>query len=183
MIGEKYGEIKKVEEIINFTYRGLTLLIRDTNLGNLDSKYEVGMILRELGFTDASLHRGGLLTTHRMAILSNHYADLQAYEYGTNWGLCVMDQGSYFKVLDQYTIEDKTQITLLHLPENDWEIFGECHTNVDPKVVNIIRNDFEKSIILAPAPELSTNQWLKRCSYPIGMTDEGGLFSIKRINR
>lgn len=179
MIGEKVDDVRKVEEIFNFTYLGLTLLIRDANLGNLDSKYEVGMILKEFGFTDASLHRGGLLTTHRMAILSNHYANLQAYEYGTNWGLCVMDQGSHFKILDRYTIEGKTQITLLHLPENDWEIFGECHTNVDPKVVNIIRNDFEKSIILPPAPELSTNQWLKRCSYPIGMTDAGVYFPLK----
>ena len=178
MIGEKYGDFKKVEEIINFTYRGLTLLIRDTNLGGLESKYKVGLILKEFGFTDASLHKGGLLTTHRMAILSNHYADLQAYEYGTNWGLCVLDQGSHFKVLDRYTFEDKTQITLLHLPENDWEIFGECRTNVDPEVINIVRNDFEKSIILPPAPALSTHQWLKRCSYPIGMTDKGVYFPL-----
>jgi len=179
MLDEKYGDIKKVEEIINFTYRGLTLLIRDTNLGTLESKYEVGMILRELGFTDASLHKGGLVTNHRMAILSNHYADLQAYEYGTNWGLCVLDQGSYFKVLDRYTIEDKTQITLLHLPENDWEIFGECQVNIDPKLISFVRNDFEESIILPPVTELLTQQWLKRCSYPIGMTDEGVCFPLK----
>ena len=179
MIGEKYGDFRKVKEIIDFTYPGIRLLHRDTNLGTLDSKYEVGMILREFGFVDASLHRGGMVTSHRMAILSNHYADLQAYEHGTNWGLCVLDHMSHYKVLDRYSIEGKTQIILLHLPENGWEVFDEVQTNVDAEVIEIVRTAFEKNLEMPPVPELTSEVWLKRCAFPIGMTESGDYFPIE----
>lgn len=52
--------------------------------------------------------------------------DISEYEQGTNWGLCVADHESRFKVLDVYEYEGKTQITLLHLLDDDrWRIFGE----------------------------------------------------------
>lgn len=178
MLTEKYNRIEEIEEIMNFTYPGITLLIRDMNLGDLGTKYEVGMIIRELGFTDASLRRGGMITTHRIAILSNHYADMQAYEHDTKWGLCVIDSGSHFKVLDKYSVGDKTQIVLLHLPEKGWEVFERAETDVDREVVHIVREGFKHCLTQAPIPELSTENWLSRCRFPLGMTENGDYFPL-----
>lgn len=178
MLTEKYNRIEQIEEVMNFTYPGITLLIRDTNLGDLASKYEVGMIIRELGFTDASLRRGGMVTTHRIAILSNHYANMQAYEHGTHWGLCVIDSGAHFKVLDRYSVGDKTQIVLLHLPEKGWEVFEKAETDVDRDVVQMVREGFEHYLQLPPIPELSRENWLSRCRYPLGMTESGDYFPL-----
>lgn len=178
MLTDKYKKLEELEKLMQFTYPGITLLIRDTNLGNLGSKYKVGIILKELGFTDASLRRGGMVTTHRLVILSNHYADMQAYEHDTHWGLCVIDSGSRFKVLDTYTIENKTQIILLHLPEKGWEVFDEVSADIDQKVVEIVREGFRNCLKLPPIPELSNKNWLNRCHYPIGMSETGDYFPL-----
>ncbi|MCJ7689456.1 MAG: hypothetical protein MUO60_09080 [Clostridiaceae bacterium] len=43
------------------------------------------MIIREKGFTDASKRGGGIITTHRFAILYNSYMDATDFGQGTNW--------------------------------------------------------------------------------------------------
>lgn len=93
---------KQFEAAMNMTYRGLQMFVRDVNLGSLASKYEPDLILTEKGFTDASIRVGGMVTSHRFAILSNHMADFSEFEHETNWGLCVANRDSYFKVLDVY---------------------------------------------------------------------------------
>jgi hypothetical protein len=178
MLTEKYKKLEELEKVIEFTYPGISLLIRDSNLGNLGLKYQVGMILKELGFTDASLRRGGMVTTHRLVILSNHYANMKAYEHDTHWGLCVLEAGSYFKVLDTWTQVDKTQIILLHLPEKGWEVFDSVATDMDQELVKIIRAGFEHCLELPPVPELTTQTWLNRCHYPIGMSEDGEYFPL-----
>jgi hypothetical protein len=68
---------KKVEEIYNQTFAGLTLFYRDTTLSEtLISKYHVGQILTERGFTDMSYKGGGLATNFRYLIASAHAKDL-----------------------------------------------------------------------------------------------------------
>lgn len=178
MLAKKYQKLEELEKVIEFTYPGITLLIRDCNLGELGKKYQVGMVLKELEFTDASLRRGGMVTTHRLAILSNHYANMQSYEHDTHWGLCVMEAGSHFKVLDTFTQGDKTQIILLHLPEKGWEVFDTVATNIDQQVVEIVREGFTHCLELPPIPELTTQSWLKRCHYPIGMSEKGDYFPL-----
>ena len=59
----------------------------------------------------------GMVTSHRYAILSNHMGDFREYEHGTNWGLFVAKH-SHFKVIDIYEYNGKTQILLLHLPDD-----------------------------------------------------------------
>ncbi len=178
MLTEKYKKLEELEKVIEFTYPGITLLIRDCNLGDLGLKYKVGMVLKELGFTDASLRRGGMVTTHRLAILSNHYDNMRVYEHDTHWGLCVLEAGSHFKVLDVWTRGDKTQIILLHLPPKGWEVFDSVATDMDQKLVDIVREGFEHCLKLPPIPELSTQSWLKRCYYPVGMSEDGDYFPL-----
>lgn len=106
---------------------GLTNHVRDVNLDpEVAALYKPGMIIRDKAFIGASKRVGGLATTHRFSIFSNHMVDISEYEQGTNWGLCVADHESRFKVLDVYEYEGKTQITLIHLLDDDrWRIFGE----------------------------------------------------------
>jgi hypothetical protein len=89
------------ENTINEILPGLTMYVRDVNLSyELDEKYVPDTIILERGFTDASSRVMGMKTTHRFAILSNHMADLSAYEHGTNWGLFVAKSNSHFLILD-----------------------------------------------------------------------------------
>ena len=122
MSGEKYMDIdiKRYEELANKIFSGLQIFVRDVNLPDtLASKYKEGMIIREKGSVDASDRIMGMITTHPYSILSSHMRDLRQFEHGTNWGLCVAPLDAHFKVLDIYTYENKTQILLLHLPEDE----------------------------------------------------------------
>ncbi len=119
--------------------------MRDVNLSDkLDKKYVENMIILEHGFTDASSKVGGILTTHRFAILSNHMADFSDYEQGTDWGLFVANHSSHFLILDKYKYNAKTQIILLHLPNDKrWKLFRNAKINVLDDIVKKLRDKME----------------------------------------
>ena len=169
---------KELEQIINASYSGLTMLYRDVSLSSIAKQYKKGMIIKERAFTDASKRAGGMITTHRYAILSNRYLDASELEEGTNWGLCIMQHGSHFKVLDIYTKQDKTQITLLHLPEEHWRVFINYNTNLDEGLVLYARERFNELLTAPPVKELTTDFWLKRCSFPLGMDFKGNFHPL-----
>ena len=75
---------EKFEAAINMTYPGLQMFVRDVNLGSLELMYVPDLILIEKGFIDASSRVGGMIATHRFAILSNHMADFSEFEHETN---------------------------------------------------------------------------------------------------
>lgn len=121
----KDSYIQVIEQAANATFPGTQIFVRDVNLPeSLAAKYSDGLILREKAFTDASCRVMGMVTSHRYAIISNHMADLSAFEHGTNWGLRTAQSESHFKVLGQHKFADKTMIVLLHLPDDDqWKLF------------------------------------------------------------
>lgn len=168
----------KFEDVMNLTYPGLQMFARDANLGSLESKYVPGLILIEKGFTDASNRVGGMMTSHRFAILSNHMADFSEFEHGTNWGLCIANRDSYFKVLDVYKFSGKTLITLLHLHNQYWQLFDHLTINIDKQLIDDTRDRFEFKCNLPSIPELTTEVWLDRCSAPIGIDDNGNYFAL-----
>lgn len=170
--------IKEMEELINEILPGLSMYVRDVNLSSkIASMYEPGMIIREKGFTDASCRVMGMVTSHRYAILSNHMADLSEYEHGTNWGLHVAKNNAHFKVLDVYKYDGKTQILLLHLPDdNRWTKFKDVKLNLEDDFVEDCRKRFENKCMGNTVPELTTEEWMDRCSFPLGISDDGELF-------
>jgi hypothetical protein len=119
--GEKVFTEEEMEAAVNQTYPGLTMFVRDVDLpAHIAEK----LILREAALCDVSPRVGGMATTHRFAILSNHMTDLSLFEHGTHWGLCVAQANSRFKVIGKYTHNGKTMIMLLHLPNDDaWKVF------------------------------------------------------------
>ena len=167
-----------IENVINEIFLGLTMYVRDVNLPQeLALQYEPGMIIRERGFTDASCRAGGMITSHRYAILSNHMGDFRPFEHGTNWGLFVAKHDAHFKVMDIYEYQGKTQIILLHLPDDErWKLFENLEVSIEKELVSTCRQRFESSCMGEALPELATDEWLARCQFPLGFSNQGDLF-------
>jgi hypothetical protein len=168
--------------IIESTLAGSSRYVRDVNLNpELAGKYKAGKIITERGFVDASNKIGGMATTHRYLILSQHMADFSRFEEGTDWGLHVAQRDSMFKVLDIFKVGDKTEILLLHLPEGFEEVFIN-KTDVESEFIERERESFKRELEMDVVEELADEMWLERCSFPLGM-DEKGRFYRKRRKR
>jgi hypothetical protein len=172
--------IEVLETLFNRLLPDLQIFVRDANLpAQCASKYVPGMVIREKAFTDASSRVMGMVTTHRYNILSNHMADLSEYEHETNWGLCVANANSYFKVIDVFEQNGKTLITLLHLFDDDWKLFEQLKIVINgTDLVKMSRQRFLDKYQQPPVPELTTKKWLERCSFPIGMSDDGVFWEL-----
>lgn len=168
------------ENLINEVYPGLTLFVRDVNLNpKLIKKYKINKIIREKTFCDASYKVGGMITNLRYAILSNHMTNIEQFEHGTNWGLCIAQRDSHFKILDICSSQGKTQILLLHLPDDErWELFKDTKLNLDSQIINDANTRFLNKCNDKPISELVTKEWLSRCSLPLGMTEEGKFWTL-----
>jgi hypothetical protein len=169
---------KQIEEIYSITFSGLTLFYRDTTLSeNLISKYQVEQILNERGFTDMSFRGGGLATNFRYLIASANAKDLSALNPdGNQVGHVVLTSDTFFKVLDIYKIEEKTQIFLLEIPATAIDFFASATSNVENDITKKARESFDTKVSTAPIAELQTTEWKERTEFPIGMNDKGELF-------
>lgn len=116
-----------------------------------------------------------MITSHRYLILSNQMRDLSEFEDGTNWGLHTAVSNSKFKVLDIYTVGDKSQILLLHLIIAFEEVFKNSN-DFEKKVIESARENFDENLNKSPIEELTTDIWIGHCKFPIGMSYEGKFF-------
>lgn len=168
-------DMQRMQSVINQMYPGIAMLVRDINLPDgFADKYVPGMIIREKGFVDASCRIGGMVTTHRYIILSNHMRNFSQFEQGTNWGLCVAPSDSRFKVLGRHIYKGKCAIILLHLPNDEnWKMFKTVNVSIDQQLLEMTIQRFEEKCELPPIPELADRLWLGRCQFPVGLNDEG----------
>ena len=171
-------ENKEIEEIYNLTFGGLTLFYRDANLTeNLISKYEVGQILLEKGFTDMSYKGGGITTNCRFLIASAFGKDVSSIMPETmEFGRRMLKSSSCFKVLDIYRIDNKTQIFLLNIPESTIDFFQNVTSNIEKDITEKARESFDNKINLEPISELQKKDWKDLTDFPIGMSDKGIFF-------
>jgi len=175
------ADVKLYESAGNHIFPGLQMFVRDTFLSKeIEEKYLIGKIIREPTYCDTSARVGGLLTTHRFAILSNRFVDFGHFEHDTNWGLYVCKSGSFFKILDVFKVEDKTQIVLLHLDDN-WKLFEDCESNIEQDIVKMSRERFLNKFKTPPIPELATKKWLERLLYPVGVDLKGNYSPLEGI--
>lgn len=175
-----------LEDALNATYPGLTLFARDVDLApKFARKYTVGLVLRERGFTDATPRLGGMVTTHRFVIMSNHLVDFDKFlgegrdAKAADWRLHVAAPDSHFKVLGQHEIGGKTLIFLLHLPNDDrWRLLAGAAVDLDERLLTEALGRMEARLQLAPIPQVTSALWLDRCRFPLGMSDDGELFPL-----
>lgn len=159
-------------------YENTGLFVHDINLPDeWAKKYEIGTLIKERGFVDMTNKIGQMTTSHRYAIISNHVANFSQFEDGTNWNLHTAAPNSKFKVLDVYEFKGKTQILLLHLIENLEDFFVDDDT-IDGEYVDLARKIFEDSFKKEIIEEVNTKEWLERCSFPIGMDNDGNLWGL-----
>ena len=71
------------------------------------------------------------------------------------------------------------QILLLHLPDDErWRLFENVELSIEESIVDECRKRFEDKCLLEPISELAKRDWLDRCVFPLGMSDEGNFFKI-----
>lgn len=177
-------ENSKLEEIFNKTFSGLALFYRDTNLADhLISKYYVGQILNERGFTDMSYKGGGFSTNFRYLIASSQGRDLSALNPDSaELGHIILQSNAYFKVLDITQQNGITQVLLLEIPEEGVEIFSKTTTNIEEDIIEKAKENFENHLKAEPVKSLQTEDWKQRVSFPLGMSSKGELFYKTRTN-
>ncbi len=174
------------EDALNATYPGLMPFARDVDLApELAKKYITGLVLRERGYTDATPRLGGMVTTHRFVIMSNHMADFDALlgkdrdPEAPDWRLHVAARDSHFKVLGQREVERKMLIFLLHLPNDErWRVLASATIDLDERLLADALGRMEARLQQAPIPEVTSALWLNRCRFPLGMSDDGELFPL-----
>jgi hypothetical protein len=170
----------EIEKIYNQTFSELTLFYRDSTLSeDLISKYRIGQILKERGFTYMTYKGGGLETNCRYLIASAHGKDLSAFNpESKEAGHVLIKANAFFKVLDIYKIGDKTQIFLLEIPATAVNIFVNITSNMEIDITKKARKNFDTKIDSEPIPELQTQDWKDKTEFPIGMNEKGECFYI-----
>jgi len=169
---------KRIKDILDETFSDLKLFYRDTTLSDdLISKYKVGQIIKEKGFTDISYIGGGLSQNCRYLIASSDARDLSKFNPASvKNGHALLDDNSFFKVLDIQKVNNKTQIFLLNIPGNSLTLFKNSTSNLEEEITEKARQKFITKIDSALIPELQTEDWKERTKSPIGMSDNGEFF-------
>lgn len=168
----------QIEDIFNRTFAGLSLFYRDCELSqDLIDKYEVGQVIQERGFTDATYKGGGLTANLRYLIASAHAKDISALvPQMEEYGLVMLSSQSFFKVLDISTIEYKTQIFLLEIPKDTVEFFQNNSSNIEEQIIKKAKENFIDKVNVTPIACLLNQEWKDRTSSPLGMSESGELF-------
>ncbi len=171
-------ENKQIEAIINATFPGLMFFCRDLDLDEqLIAKYKPDQILMERGFTDMSQKLGGLAKNCRYLIASANAKNAGLFNPdAAEFGHAMLQSNSFFKVLDIQKQNGKTQILLLHIPEEGVELFVRSKISVEEEIIEKGIASFQDNVGADPVAELQAPDWLKRTSPPIGMNDEGVFF-------
>lgn len=177
----KHSKLQIIQDMINKNYPGMMMFVRDVNLPqNLIEKYKSGMIILERGFVDATARVGEMVTNCRYCILSNHMANIGNSGDGINWQLHVAQHHSHFKVLGVHTHCGKTAIFLLHLPNDEtWKYYRFLEINLDQQLLETCIQRFQNKYIQPPIPEVSNARWLDRCTFPVGMDDDGTFWPLE----
>jgi hypothetical protein len=169
---------KRIKETLDETFSDLKLFYRDTYLtDNFIEKYKVGQIIKEKGFTDMTSMGGGLLGNFRYLIASANAKDLSRFNPDSaKIGHFLLDEITFFKVLDIQKNGNKTQIFLLHIPDNSLSLFKNSSSNLEEEITEKARQKFSSKIDAPLIPELQTENWRERTKSPIGMNDQGEMF-------
>ena len=92
----------------------------------------------------------------------------------------ILKKGTVDDYLTVYEYDGKILILLLHLPDSeDWKMFLDTTLNIDEEIIASSIDRFKNKCNLAAIPELASEAWQERCSFPIGMDAEGIFFELE----
>jgi hypothetical protein len=169
----------QLQQRLNDEFGESGVFYRDTTLPDgVLNMYETGVIFQEPTFCDATYKRSGMLAPHRYQIVSSHARDLGPLSANPQWGLCLWSAGRYFKVIDNTTIGEYSQVTLLEIVE---DLVPYFRTNtfafIEKDMAEQSVTDFKESMQLPILTELNTREWLDRTAHPLGISDELKFFN------
>lgn len=161
---------KGYNELAEDVFQGLHMYVLDINLNpEEEKKYTEGLIFREKHWLEVCSRIQGMKTCHRYTILSNHILDVQDGKESRK----VVRENGYFKVLDVYSYQGKTQILLLHLPEdNRWRDFEEVTFLFEEHLIRDSRLYFEKTAL----EEGGASQERR---HPLGWDEDGSFYPLE----
>jgi hypothetical protein len=168
----------RIKDILDETFSDLKLYYRDTTLADdLLSNYKVGQIIKQKDFTDMTYIGGGLSGNCRYLIASSDARDLSKFNPDSvKNGHSLLDDNSFFKVLDIQRTQNKTQVFLLNIPGNSLVLFKNSTSNLEEEITEKARQKFITKMDSAPIPALETEDWKERTKQPLGMSHNGQLF-------
>jgi hypothetical protein len=176
---------EETEEIVNWTLSGLTMYYRDSELStDILSKYEVGQIFRSQTFVDVSSFAGRLTKNCRFIFASTKAAPLFQVNPSTEkWGLHTINANSYFKILDIYKKDGRTQIFLLHIPAKGIDFFRNTvlrlgGNNFEEQIIEKSRISLDQKMQMNIIPALEEKEWIDRTDFPIGLNNENQFFPL-----
>lgn len=151
---------------------------RDTFLSSeIFSLYKIGTIFREPTFCDATSKFGGFAASHRYLIISANARYFGGLDQRPEWGMCVWQPGSIFKVIGINQKSDQGQIALLEVPETfRGELITEDLSEMERFYANQAETKFHYALLLDALPAHQTEDWLRRLKFPIGIDDDGLFF-------
>lgn len=113
------------KRVAQWVFNGARFFYRDTSLKSTRDEFIVGNYMKTSVFTDVTpyLQKPAHGTKTRFLFISAHaipMADIEDlsehYPETALWGLHMFHYNDYFRVMDVYSVEGITQVTLLHLP-------------------------------------------------------------------
>ncbi|WP_139260031.1 hypothetical protein [Chryseobacterium vrystaatense] len=172
------------EEITNWTYPGATLYYKDCDLKpSVAEKFTKDQLIRNGFFLDVSARGGGIKFNTRFLIASAKAAKLyKVNPDNERFGHCCLNLDSYFKVLDIYKLEGKTQIFLLHIPAKSLNFFESVTSNWDEDFIKKARKSFDDKIHMEPISDLLEPFWLKRTNFPVGMDASERFYPLTSVS-
>ena len=161
--------------ILSKCYSNLKFYVRDSDLSkNQISQYQnnIGKFIKEKAFVDCTKKIGMLQKNTRYIIFSNNIKDISIHEDKTDFGICIANKDSIFKIVDVISANDKNYIILLHVNKDDKLMINELKTNVEDNLIEFTKNTInEKTEII---PEL-TDEWYNRLFFPIGIDPDNNI--------
>ncbi|MBB3171938.1 hypothetical protein [Parvibacter caecicola] len=98
------------------------------------------------------------------------------------WGLMQAAAGSHFKMIDVFPFEGVTQITLLHLPDDErWRLFTAEVPAVEHPLVDTARERFQDKIAAPVIVELQDAEYQQLTAGAIGCVVDGGAESGEEL--
>lgn len=176
---------EQIQEIINWTLSGLKMYYRDSQLSNdIISKFDVGQIFRSQTFVDVSNFAGKLTKNCRFVFATNKAAPLYQINPDTDkWKLHTLNANSYFKVLDIYIKDGRTQLLLLHIPAKGIDFFRNTviqlgGKNLEQQIIEKSRKSLDQKMQMGIIPELEEKEWTERTEFPIGLDNNNQFFPL-----
>jgi hypothetical protein len=131
-------------------------------------------LFREPTYCDATYKFGGLAAPHRYLIVSANAKCIDAFSQHPEWGLCLWQPGSIFKVIGVHSTGGFSQVTLLEVPEALREEFTTAHlSEMEVHFAYQAAERFRAALDSPVLPEHQTHLWLDRLKLPVGIDDSG----------